>query len=203
MTLLGTPQRADVTVLVPAAGSGERMGLGPKALLQLNGRPVAEWVVRKAMRIADEVIVACPPGSHPALHPDCRWTRIDGGPTRQHSVRLLAHAATRPWVVIWDAARPFTAVGLAQEVLAAAAPTGIAAAAPPDGAFQTPLAFRRELLLELVDGAERQDWTLRTTMELVLRAGLAFTRVDGDPLNIKLTTPDDWTLAQTLLGRLA
>ena len=203
MTLLATPQRADVTVLVPAAGSGERMGLGPKALLQLNGRPVAEWVVRKAMRIADEVIVACPPGSHPALHPDCRWMRIDGGPTRQHSVRLLAHAATRPWVVVWDAARPFTSVELALTVLAAAPRTGIAAAVPPDGAFQTPLAFRRGLLLDTVERAEQQGWTMATTMELVLRAGHAVTQVEGDPLNIKLTTPDDWLLAQTLLNRLA
>ena len=64
-----------VTVLVPAAGSGERMGLGPKALLELNGRPVLEWVVRKAMAIAVEVIVACPPGVNPALAAGCTAAR--------------------------------------------------------------------------------------------------------------------------------
>ena len=84
---------SDVTVLVPAAGSGERLGLGPKALLELNGRPVVEWVVRKAAALAGEVIVACPPGAHPALDPALRWTRIDGGPTRQHSVSPLARAS--------------------------------------------------------------------------------------------------------------
>jgi 2-C-methyl-D-erythritol 4-phosphate cytidylyltransferase len=196
-------QSADVTVLVPAAGSGERMGLGPKALLELQGRPVLEWVVRKAMRIAGEVIAACPPGAHPVLSAQCRWMRIDGGPTRQHSVQLLAHGATRPWVIVWDAARPFTCVALAQAVLAAAQPVGIAAAVLPDGSFQTPLAFSRELLLDTVDRAQQHGWVAASTMALVLRAGHAFATVEGDPLNLKLTTAADWPVAATLLQRLA
>ena len=194
---------ADVTVLVPAAGSGERMGLGPKALLELNGRPVLEWVVRKAMAIARDVIVACPPGTSPILAADCRWQRIDGGPTRQHSVRLLAHAAGTPWVIVWDAARPFTSVALALEVLAAAHHTGTAAAMLPDRSFQTPLAFTRELLLDTVERADEEGWTAPSTMALVLRAGHAVATVQGDPRNIKLTTAQDWRLAQSLLDRLA
>jgi 2-C-methyl-D-erythritol 4-phosphate cytidylyltransferase len=194
---------SDVTVLVPAAGSGERMGFGPKALLELNGRPVVEWVVRKAMAIAGEVIVACPPGAQPVLGADCRWQRIDGGPTRQRSVRLLAHAAATPWVIVWDAARPFTPVALAETVLAAAQHGDAAAAVLPDGSFQTPLAFSRELLLDTVDRAEAQGWIAASTMALVLRAGHAVATVAGDPLNIKLTTAQDWELAQTLLDRLA
>lgn len=196
-------QAADVTVLVPAAGNGERMGLGPKALLDLQGRPLLEWVVRKAMRLAGEVIAACPPGAHPTLSADCRWTRIDGGPTRQHSVHLLAHAATRPWVIVWDAARPFTSLALAQVVLAAAQPVGIAAAVLPDGSFQTPLAFTRELLLDTVDRAQQQGWVAASTMALVLRAGHGFATVEGDPLNLKLTTAADWPVPAALLQRLA
>jgi 2-C-methyl-D-erythritol 4-phosphate cytidylyltransferase len=193
----------DVTVLVPAAGSGERLGLGPKALLELNGRPVVEWVVRKAVAMAGEVIVACPPGAQPALSAGLRWTRIDGGPTRQHSVRLLAHAASTPWVVVWDAARPFTSIALAREVLEAAQHTGAAGARLPDGSFQTPLAFTRELLLDTVDLAEDQGWTMPTTMALVLRAGHAVATVEGDPLNLKLTTSQDWLRAPGLFDRLA
>ena len=193
----------DVTVLVPAAGSGERLGLGPKALLELNGRPVVEWVVRKAAALAGEVIVACPPGAHPALDPGLRWTRIDGGPTRQHSVRLLAHAASTPWVLVWDAARPFTSIALAQEVLAAAQHTGAAGALLADGSFQTPLAFTRELLLDAVELAEEEGWIAQSTMALVLRAGHAVATVEGDPLNIKLTTSQDWAQAPALFDRLA
>ncbi len=198
-----TPAAADVTVLVPAAGSGERMGHGPKALLDVNGRPLVEWVVRKAMAIADQVIVACPPGAKPQLDPACRWRRIDGGPTRQHSVRLLAQAAQTPWVLVWDAARPFTSLAQAQEVLAAAHHTGAAAARLPDGSFQTPLAFTRELLLHTVDLADDEGWVAPSTMALVLRAGHAVATVEGDPLNIKLTFPGDWPPAQALLQRLA
>ena len=194
---------SDVTVLVPAAGSGERLGLGPKALLELNGRQVVEWVVRKASALAGEVIVACPPGADPALDPGLRWSRIDGGPTRQHSVRLLAHATRTPWVIVWDAARPFTSVALAQEVLAAAQHTGAAAAQLPDGSFQTPLAFTREVLLDTVDLAEEEGWVMPITMDLVLRAGHAVAMVEGDPLNIKLTTSQDWAQAPMLFDRLA
>lgn len=198
-----TPAAADVSVLVPAAGSGERMGHGPKALLDLNGRPLVEWVVRKAMTIADQVIVACPPGAKPQLDPACRWRRIDGGPTRQHSVRLLAQAAQTPWVLVWDAARPFTSLAQAQEVLAAAHHTGAAAARLADGSFQTPLAFTRELLLHTVELADAEGWVAPSTMALVLRAGHAVATVEGDPLNIKLTFPGDWPPAQALLQRLA
>ena len=169
----------------------------------MNGRPVVEWVVRKAAALAGEVIVACPPGAHPALDPALRWTRIDGGPTRQDSVTLLARAAATPWVIIWDAARPFTSVALAQEVLAAAHHTGGAAAVLPDGSFQTPLAFTRELLLDTVDLAEEQGWIAPITMALVLRAGHAVATVEGDPLNIKLTTSQDWAQAPSLFDRLA
>ena len=203
MTQMHTPLRGDVTVLIPAAGTGERMGMGPKALLPLDGRPVLEWVVRKAMRLADEVIVACPAGADPQLDATCRWRRIDGASTRQGSVQLLAHAATRPWVVVWDAARPFTSVALAQAVLIHADRTGAAAAVLPDDAFQTPLAFTRELLRATVDRAAREAWIAPSTMELVLRAGYAVTPVEGNALNIKLTTARDWALAQTLLDRLA
>ena len=194
---------ADVTVLVPAAGSGARLGLGPKALIELNGRLVVEWVVRKSMQLAGEVIVACPPGAQVILAGDCRWTRIEGGPTRQHSVRLLAHAATTDWVIVWDAARPFTSVELAHAVLAAAEQTGAAAAVLPDGSFQTPLAFHRDLLLHTADLAHDEGWIATTTMALVLRAGHAVAAVEGDPLNIKITIDADWAQASTLLDRLA
>ena len=78
MTQMHTPLRGDVTVLIPAAGTGERMGMGPKALLLLDGRPVLEWVVRKAMRLADEVIVACPAGADPQLDEVQAQAEVDG-----------------------------------------------------------------------------------------------------------------------------
>ena len=56
------PDPSEVAVLIPAAGMGERLGLGPKATLPLAGRPVVDWVVDKARQLGHEVLVACAPG---------------------------------------------------------------------------------------------------------------------------------------------
>lgn len=191
---------AEVSVLIPAAGQGARLGQGPKALLTLAGRTVLDWVVDKARHLGNEILVAVPPGAEVA---GC--TCIPGGPTRQESVRRLAQAATRPWVLVWDAARPFGSVGLARAVLEAAQAPGAAAALEPSGQpqpYQTPLAFRRELLRDVTEQASRQGWAEPSTMALVLRSGHAPALVPGEHDNLKLTTPQDWERAQALVHLL-
>lgn len=195
--------QADVSVLVPAAGRGERLGLGPKADITLNGRPLVDWVAHKALQLGAEVLVACAPGQ-PA---PAGCQRVEGGATRQQSVHRLVHAAREPWVVVWDAARPFGSVAQARAVLALAR-TGGAAAALRHGAtheaerFETPLAFDRALLLAVADQAERKGWAAASTIALVLRAGHAVQTLPGEPHNLKLTTPRDWALAQGLVDWL-
>lgn len=196
-----TPAPEDVAVLIPAAGLGERLGLGPKALLPLAGRPVLDWVVDKARCVGGQIIVAMPAGL--AAPPGC--IAIQGGPTRQESVRRLATVATRPWVLVWDAARPFGSLALAQAVLQAATRDHAGAAAVPPlqpSAFETPLAFPREMLLQVVQQAYGEGWTAASTMELVLRAGHRPWRVPGEATNLKLTTPQDWAQAQGLTALL-
>ena len=214
-----TPSRADVSVLIPAAGSGQRLGLGPKARLELHGRPVIEWVCDKARQLGDEILVACPAGVD--APPGC--VRVEGGATRQQSVDTLVRAASRPWVLLWDGARPFGSVQLAQAVLQQTARTGAAGAfllnevpvgqveqgrlaralsAGSVAAFQTPLAFRRELLLTTMNQAAAQGWEAQSIVELALRAGHEVSMAAGEKLNIKLTTADDWELAQHLRGLL-
>ena len=209
-----------VAVLVPAAGRGERLGLGPKAELSLGGRPILDWVVDKARQVGDQVLVACAPGA-PAP-PGC--TRIDGGSTRQESVLRLVRAADRPWVVIWDAARPFGSVQLARAVLEAARATGVAGAflasevpvaiiedgrvkqslpAAGTALYQTPQACAHGLLLAAMEQAAAQCVSVQSVLELMIRAGHEVRAVPGEKLNIKLTTPQDWRLAQSLLDQLA
>ena len=82
-------------------------------------------------------------------------TRIDGGPIRQDSVLRLVRAADRPWLLTWDAARPFGSVQLALAVLEAARETGAA------GAFianEFPVVGRRRLV-EAVN-PRRPNWFL-------------------------------------------
>ena len=215
---MGQQRPDDLTVIIPAAGQGDRLGLGPKALLQLGGAPLLVWVTRKALQISSDVVVAAPAGELDNFHqlcPDCRC--IEGGATRQQSVAQLVDAATRDWVIIIDVARPFASLELFRAVLAAARQTGAAGAfLEPDvpvaqienqrvvrdfqrrevGIFQAPQAFAQELLARVHQQAEQQGWQEQSTLQLALRAGLSVVAVPGEKTNIKLTTPEDWQLAQ-------
>ena len=53
-----------------------------------------------------------------------------------------------------------------------------------------------------MERALREDWTSQSTVQLVLRAGHAVTAVQGEKLNLKLTTAEDWQLATALHDRL-
>ena len=222
MTL--TSPRSDLSVLIPAAGRGERLGLGPKVFLPLNGEPMVAWLVRKAMRMAAEVIIAVSPEHLDplrALCPSCR--AIEGGATRQESVARLVEASTRPWLLLQDVARPFASVELMLAVVEAARETGAAGAflgpeVPvariqdgavledfrPDriGIFQAPQAFERDLLIKVLERAVEHGWTEQSTLQLVLRAGLPVRTVPGEKTNLKLTTEEDLELAAGLFKRL-
>ena len=218
--MTAVPDPAQVSVLIPAAGRGERLGRGPKAGLPLAGRPVLHWVVDKARQLGSEILVAAAPGL--PVPADCRC--IEGGATRQESVQRLAAAASRPWCLLWDAARPFASLALARAVLAAAA-EGIGASAclasetthvrVADGDVievlparwaghtQTPQAFPTPLLQQVTAQAAAEGFTAQSTGELWLHAGHPLRAVPGEKLNLKLTTEEDWLLAQALLDRLS
>ncbi|MCD6077598.1 MAG: hypothetical protein K0R89_1536 [Ramlibacter sp.] len=214
------PGPSEVSVLIPAAGSGERMGMGPKALMPLAGRPVVDWVVDKARQLGHEVLVACAPG----MAAPAGSVRVEGGATRQESVQRLAERASAPWLLLWDAASPFASVALARRVLEAGSATGASTACLPsevpclvlDGdrvgqaypsgvtaLSNTPQCFRRELLLDVTRAASAQGWTSQSTVQLALRAGIAVVPVPGEKLSLKLTTPEDWVLAQALHAQLS
>ncbi len=219
------PPLADLSVLIPAAGRGERLGMGPKALLPLHGRPLVSWLALKARGVASEVLVAVAP-EHvdrvPELCPGCRG--LPGGATRQETVGRLVEAATRPWVLVQDAARPFASPGLMRRVAAAARETGAAGAfLQPDapvarlgegrviegygpeqlGLFQAPQAFERGLLGRVLEEAEARGWSEQSLLQLFLRLGLPIRAVPGERANIKLTTPEDWKMATSLTEWLA
>jgi 2-C-methyl-D-erythritol 4-phosphate cytidylyltransferase len=179
-------------------------------------------LVDRLLRVAGEVVLAVPQALHAHFanaYPDCRC--IAGGATRQDSVRLLAEAATHTWVLLHDAARPFVSEALLRGVALAATETGCAGAfldpevpvarlsdglvaeaiAREDaGIFQAPQAFSRALLLDLVRRADVQGWREQSTMQLALRAGVAVRAVRGEKTNIKLTTGEDWAMAERLAG---
>ncbi|MBO8141264.1 MAG: 2-C-methyl-D-erythritol 4-phosphate cytidylyltransferase [Firmicutes bacterium] len=147
---------------------------------------------------------------------------VPGGPERQDSVRagLAAVGRGTDVVAVHDGVRPLVKPALLDAVLAAAARHGAATAAVPlkdtvklvEGPWvqatpererlrlvQTPQAFRRELLEDAHFRAVREGWRATDDATLVERAGHPVAVVEGAYDNIKITTPEDLLLAETLL----
>lgn len=207
-----------VVGIVPAAGSGERLGARePKAFADCAGRPLLEWSVEVLAQVCDRVVVAVPPGFERA--PD----RVLGAVSRSASVRAALRAAPEATrVVVHDAARPLVTAALVRACLDALEPgwQGAVAAAPmtdtvkqasPDGRVvrtldraslwqvQTPQAFRADALRRAF---EVDDATLAAASDdasLVEAAGGAVRVVNAPPDNLKVTRAVDLELVQGLL----
>jgi 2-C-methyl-D-erythritol 4-phosphate cytidylyltransferase/2-C-methyl-D-erythritol 2,4-cyclodiphosphate synthase len=151
---------------------------------------------------------------------------VDGGATRQASVRagLEALASEPPDIVlIHDAARPFVTQAVISRAIEAAQPTGAAVPAiavadtiklvgeaghveaTPERArlriAQTPQSFRYDAILDAHRSAARigrGDFT--DDAALAEWAGLTVATFEGDPANMKLTTPEDFVREEARLG---
>src|SRR3954447_11480164 len=117
-----------VVGIIPAAGSGERLGAsGPKVFVMCGGRPLLDWSLEVLGSVCDRVVVAVPPGYEE--EPD----RVAGGASRSASVRLaLAAAPEADVAVVHDAARPLITADLVTRCVEAvgAGWDGAIAAAP-------------------------------------------------------------------------
>ncbi|MGH2681777.1 MAG: IspD/TarI family cytidylyltransferase [Actinomycetota bacterium] len=155
---------------------------------------------------------------------------IPGGATRHASESLavggLAPRIERDeieLIAIHDAARPLYRGERLEELLAAARDTGGAILAlpvdpadhlariedrgpptpvPTEGLWraQTPQAFRGEVLLEAFLQAEKEGREGSDTSSTVERSGVSVRVVLGEPDNIKITFPEDLSVAESLLA---
>ena len=108
--------------LIVAAGRGERLGAhGPKALVELAGRPLLQWSVDalRAVAAIERIVVALPAGARAPAG----TIGVQGGAVRSESVRLALAAAgggrDSDLVLVHDAARPLLTPALAERVLTA------------------------------------------------------------------------------------
>ncbi len=204
--------------LIPAAGSGTRLGLGHKAFVEVGGLSLLARSVAALAPHVDEVLVALPDGME--LPPGIDARAIVGGETRQDSVRRLLRATVADTVLIHDAARPFLSADVIYALLEAVAETGAATVALPvadtlvgaeqgemwgaavsrEGlwAVQTPQGFRRELLLQAHEGAAADGHAATDDAGLIARQGGQVRLVRGDARLFKVTTPGDLALALAL-----
>lgn len=219
---------ADVEAIVQGAGPGTRLGLGPKAFLVLAGRTLLERAVTTMLAVTAKVTVAVP-AAHLVRAQDLVGgpsTRvIAGGARRIDTLVSLVGAATAPWLLLHDVVHPFVTIELARRVLAEARHSGAAAAALPnvdflfdaDGklraapgellAIQKPVAFQRVDVLRGLAAAERGasgDLAADAgALELLGLAGRKAAFVSGNPMSFKLTTPEDFDLAQRLCTQVS
>jgi len=153
---------------------------------------------------------------------------VAGGARRQETVRLALEALpdTVEVVAVHDGVRPFVPHDIFSAAIVAARRTGAACVALPVketlkrvagecgtsgpvigetvdrsdlwGA-QTPQAFRAADLRRLLSEAARDGVEVTDDTQLFDRAGLAVEAVRGDARNIKITTPEDLSLAEVML----
>lgn len=203
--------------LIPAAGSGTRLGLGPKAFVEVRGKSLLQRSVEALRPLVNDVVVALPDGLD--LPPGLNVRAIIGGETRQDSVERLLRATTADYVLIHDAARPFLPENVVLSLLEAVHETGAATVAlpvadtlvrgehtdwaeavPREGlwAVQTPQGFSRELLLRAHAQARADAFAATDDAGLVARLGQRVRMVPGDARLFKVTTPGDLALAEAL-----
>jgi 2-C-methyl-D-erythritol 4-phosphate cytidylyltransferase len=213
--------------LLVAAGRGERLGAdGPKALVELAGRPLLQWSVDLMLAVSeiDRVVVALPPG---VLAPT-GTTGVEGGAARSESVARALEAAgpgdPEDMIVVHDAARPLASAGLvraALDTLAGADDLDAAIAAAPVvdtikrvsdrvvvqtldrsalWAVQTPQVFRRGALERALDVPGEILAQATDDAWLVERLGGRVAIVPSGSENLKITTPLDLSLAELLIA---
>ena len=215
--------------MIAAAGSGERLGAGgPKAFVQLAGRPLLDWSLeafRAASSIA-EIVVAAPPGEEGPVA-ERGVMSVAGGQHRSQSVANAVELCGEEIVVVHDAARPLVTAALIDAVVGRLAAdreaAGVIAAAPvtdtikqasDDGgvertlergglwAVQTPQAFRADALREALSDPDSLPEATDDAM-LVERRGGRVVIHPAPAENLKVTTPLDLRVAELLLRERA
>lgn len=213
--------------IVVAAGTGSRAG-GAKQWRLLGGKPVIRWSVDALLAAGcDEVIVVISDGAElhaaSALQGLAEWRAVTGGAERVDSVRagLAALSQTDRPVLVHDAARPFLKREMIDALLVALRTADGAIPALPvadtlkrgvDGSVtdtvdrtdlwraQTPQAFMADRLIAAY-AAWPDSQTPTDDAAVVERDGGRIALVPGDPRLMKLTYPEDFSMAEAFIPK--
>ena len=217
-----------VGAIIVAAGRSMRMGGVDKILANLQGKPLLVHTVDVFQRCPsiDQIVIVLSKDNlrdGRELARQYRWSKVvevcPGGSRRQDSVREgLKMLSGCRWVVVHDGARPCLSLDLIEKGLEQARHTGAAIAAIPvkdtvkvvsSDAFvektllrdslcavQTPQVYRFDIIAEAYGKAEDE---VTDDAALVEQIGYKVKVYPGSDSNIKVTTPEDLALAETIL----
>jgi 2-C-methyl-D-erythritol 4-phosphate cytidylyltransferase len=215
----------DVAAIIVAAGRSRRMAGTDKTFADLGGRPVVSWSLATFERspAINQIILVLNKDNFEAgrelvrsgLRPGLTHVCL-GGERRQDSVKAgLDMVNNAEWIIIHDGARPFVTHKLVEDGLKAARETGAAIAAVPARdtvklvrknltvsrtipreqvwLAQTPQIFRYDIIKRAYDGTSEE---VTDDAALVEKLGFSVRLYHGSYLNMKITTPEDLTLAR-------
>ena len=222
------PSQTSKIAVIVAGGVGVRMGADqPKQFLELDGKSILERTIETFLRsYADmQVILVLPQAHLEAGRESCQHVigaeRIRftiGGETRFHSVQNGLQLIQEPAVVfVHDAVRCLLSISLIHRCFEQANRVGsaIPVIAATDSIrvmegessrsiprshvrlVQTPQTFRSELLLPAYDTDYRTEFTDEASV--VEATGNAIHVIEGEPQNIKITSPMDLLVASEYL----
>ena len=220
-----------VSAVILAAGRGRRMGKEEnKVFLPLRGLPLIEHTLRAFSRAprVDEIILVVRAGeegkaSAIRLSGDKPLLIVAGGKERRDSSLAGVKRASGEIVLIHDGARPFPSIELIERVIDGAAAHGACIPVIPspdtlrflndDGTVsgkridrskivrvQTPQGFRTDLIR---GSLAESDPRIPDDAEALLSSGRPVFTVQGEPTNLKVTTPADLAIAEALAGTLS
>jgi 2-C-methyl-D-erythritol 4-phosphate cytidylyltransferase len=206
------------SVILLAGGEGSRFGTKKQYIL-LGGKPLYMHSLEKVLDLFEEVILVLPEEDLQKIKVPPKVKKVAGGKERQDSVFEGILEAGGDIVIIHDCARPFASRELFLKVSELGEFEGKICALPVRDTLkqvsegmviktidrtglwhsQTPQAFLRKVLLECHFRARSEGFFATDDAMLLERYGYRVGVVMGEPTNIKITYPEDLTLAQRLL----
>jgi 2-C-methyl-D-erythritol 4-phosphate cytidylyltransferase len=207
-----------VTLILLAGGIGSRMGSPtPKQFLPLKNKPIAlhSFDLFKTCLEITEIVVVCSEAYRPLFTGHTLFA--NPGLRRQDSVYSGLLKSTQEIILTHDAARPFVELKYIAPLLQAVRRTGAAALGVPmvntvkqctsdrivqktvDRSLlwevQSPQAVQRELFFKAFEHAFKNNLEVTDDLSLVEQISHPSEIVPSSPLNFKITTPFDLTVA--------
>lgn len=209
-----------LSVIITAGGIGKRMGSTvPKQFIIVNGKPILAHTIEQFLNLPfeTEIFVTLPSEWKSYWNELCQESNlkydiqvIDGGKERFHSIQNAVQITTGNLIAVHDGVRPLisrnTILDLVQtaqdfgnaiptksivESLREKTTTSESKAVDRSNYFtvQTPQVFQREMLVKAYNQTYQDSFT--DDASLVEALGEKIHCIEGNPENIKITSPSD------------